>query len=101
MIQPVHWLVEVVSVLARICPKTCESDAILLSAFEFEVLDSLEVMQRACRLSKEINHHLFDTLYHAVALELGGNFITADIKYWNKAHTQGHIFTLEQWSNQT
>ncbi len=41
-----------------------------------------------------LNHHLFDTLYHAVALEVGATLVTADEVYFNKARHLGGMQLL-------
>jgi hypothetical protein len=47
----------------------------------------------------ELNHHLFDTLYHAVALKVPDTlFITADTQYFRKAAKLGHIIELKDFS---
>lgn len=99
MLQPVHWLAEVGAALARKTPETAERNLFLLDALECETLGGIEVIQRACRLSIELNHHLFDTLYHAVALETDdAMLITADGRYLNRAEPVGRILALERWS---
>jgi predicted nucleic acid-binding protein len=51
----------------------------------------------ACSLSIRLNHHLFDTLYHAVALHLGALLITADEQYFRKAKDIGNIKLLADY----
>jgi predicted nucleic acid-binding protein len=41
-----------------------------------------------------LNHHLFDALYHAVALEVGATLVTADEVYFNKAKELGGLQRL-------
>lgn len=96
-VQPAHWLVEVAAVLARETPGQAEEDIGLLSALSLPVRDGPEVLQRACRLSIELDHHLFDTLYHAVALDTDSLLVTADAQYLNKAARLGHIVHLADW----
>jgi predicted nucleic acid-binding protein len=45
----------------------------------------------------ELRHHLFDTLYHAVALERGASLVTADDAYFRKAYRLGGIVRLAEW----
>ena len=45
----------------------------------------------------KLNHHLFDTLYHAVALEEKATLVTADRKYYDKARRMGSILMLEEF----
>lgn len=95
--QPPHWLAEVGAVLARATPRTAERDISMLCGLSLEVMDEPHVMQRACRLSISLNQHLFDTLYHAVALEQGATLISADRRYYNKARHLGQIAYLADW----
>ncbi len=94
IVQPVHWCAEVLSVLAKIEPAILEEAVDLIDFVAFPLADSWTIYKRAAKLSIELNHHLFDTLYHAVALEHGAEFITADKKYFNKAHKLGSITLL-------
>ena len=46
----------------------------------------------------DLRQHLFDTLYHAVALETpGASLITADDKYFASAASRGGIVRLSEW----
>lgn len=48
-----------------------------------------------CQLSREIDHHLFGTLYHAVALSFDGAvLVTADECYYAKASRRGGLVLL-------
>ena len=94
VIQPPHWKAEVVSVLARRQPDGVTEALLLMDGLDIECVDNWEVYLRAAKMSVELNHHLFDTLYHAVALEHGAEFITADKQYFNKARSLGSITLL-------
>jgi len=93
-IQPIHWCAEVLGVLARVRPDQIDIMAHLLDDVSFRVEDGWNIYRTAAKLSVELNHHIFDTLYHAVALEHGAEFITADKKYFNKARELGSITLL-------
>ena len=97
VLQPVHWLVEVAAVLARKPPKTAEHSIKLLDALGWETVNTPEVMNRACRLSVELDHHLFDTLYHAVALDREALLLTGDQRYLMKAQSLGRVCGLGAW----
>ncbi len=93
--QPMHWLAETAAVLARLSPATARDDVLLLDAMDLPVSNSAPVLQRACDLAIDLEHHLFDTLYHAVALETEGHtLITADHRYLRKAARFGSIVAL-------
>ena len=96
-LQPIHWLVEVAAVLARKTPKAAEHSIELLGALGWETVNTPEVMNRACRLSVELEHHLFDTLYHAVALDRRALLVTGDQRYLVKARGTGRVCDLGAW----
>jgi len=94
--QPPHWLAEAAAVVTRLSPDTAKEDIEDLCEMDFEVIDTREMYLAACELSSKLNHHLFDTLYHAVALVLDDAIlITADERYYRKAEAVGHIVFLE------
>lgn len=96
ILQPPHWLAEVIAVIARLEPRIAEHALDLLSSMEFPTINTPDIYRTACQLSERYKHHLFDTLYHAVAIEHGNaSFITADQKYFQKAHKHGAIHYLE------
>ena len=100
ILQPVHWLAEVAAVAARLTPQTAVRDVEMLTALEFPTTDDPNVMRRATNLAIETNHHLFDTLYHAVALENeDALLVTADDRYYMKAERYGMIAALSNWES--
>lgn len=96
-LQPPHWLAEVAAVIARLEPEIAEQAIDLLDTMEFRVIDDAVIYQRAAVLAAELNQHLFDTLYHAVALEHDATLISADRRYFNKAGHLGRIAYLSHW----
>jgi len=100
VLQRPHWLVEVAAVMARLSPATLATDLRDLHALDFDVAESLAVYRRAAHLPVKPHQHVFDTLYHAVALESPGcTLITADLRYLRKAAAQGRIASLKRWRN--
>ena len=56
------------------------------------------VLRRGVELAIELKQHLFDTYYHAVALETAdAMLITADERYLRAARTKGRIIYLMDW----
>ncbi|HLX09517.1 MAG TPA: type II toxin-antitoxin system VapC family toxin [Thermoanaerobaculia bacterium] len=100
-IQPPHWLAEVAAVLARLRPEIAESTVDLLDALELPVAADPAIYRRAVRLAVELDHHLFDTLYHAVALERDAVFVTSDDGYRRKASHLGAVADLAAWAVST
>lgn len=95
LFQPVHFIAEVAAVLARVKPDEAQSDLLDLIAIARRTIDSPEVYDRAVALATQLNHHLFDTLYHALALETpSATFVTADRRYFDKAQHLGQIAWL-------
>jgi predicted nucleic acid-binding protein len=95
--QPPHWLAEVAAVITRLHPEIAEPALDLFDAMELPVVHDMAVLKRASRLACELNHHLFDTLYHAVALEMGATLISADDQYCRKARHLGQLVRLAAW----
>lgn len=96
VLQPPHWLVEVGAVLARASPDTASQDLLMLSALELPAEHDPQVLCRACGMAIDLKQHLFDTLYHAVALEApDAVLITADERYFRAARSAGGIARLK------
>lgn len=99
VLQPPHWLAEVAAVIVRLDSERARQAVSILHALEFPVVTGVEVYQKACELSASFSQHLFDTLYHAVALtEPGAILVTADDQYYRKAHNVGRIVRLKEYS---
>lgn len=98
VLQPPHWLAEVAAVVARLDPGIAQQAVALLYAMKLPVLEELEVYKRACELAIQLNHHVFDTLYHAVALCQPETFLlTADDRYYVKARSIGGMIHLQDF----
>lgn len=99
VLQPPHWLAEVAAVLTRLAPIQSLGLLRTFLAMELPVTTEWDVYEQACRLAVKLNHHLFDTLYHAVALQSSDTvFITADKRYFRKAAGLGQIIALQNFS---
>lgn len=96
-LQPAHWLAEVAAVVARLDAAIAEKAIDLLDAMEFRVTHEAAIYKRAAAMASRLDQHLFDTLYHAVALEHDAMLITADRRYYNKARHLGRIVSLADW----
>jgi predicted nucleic acid-binding protein len=93
--QPAHWEAEIAAVLARLSPVTAIKKIVALRALAFTRVNDTTVYATACDLAIRLNHHLFDTLYHAAALHTtGATLVTADQRYFNKAQSIGQIARL-------
>ncbi len=102
LVQPPHWLAEVAAVLARLTPDTAADDVTELNALGLPVDGSAQVYRRAVSLAHRYGQHVFDTLYHAVALERpGAVFVTADERYCRATVAEGAILRLADWGQYT
>ena len=99
MLQPPHFLAEVAAVLARMQPANADEDLRFLQAVDWAVVEWAEIYTTAIVLSGRLQHHLFDTLYHAVALHSeGATLVTADEAYYEKAKGEGGVSRLRDFS---
>ena len=99
MVQPGHFVAEVAAVLARLKPTDAQDDLFDLLDIRYRTLTSPETYATALDLAMRYQHHLFDTLYHAVALHTpGAGLITADARYYAKARLEGQISLLADFS---
>ena len=98
IVQPAHWLFEVAAVLVRSRPRFVDQGLDLLEVIKASIADEAAILRRAARLAEELDHHLFDTLYHAVALEREGVLVTADGRYARKAAHLGRVVELRHWT---
>lgn len=102
VVQPPHWLAEVAQSLCAWILYGVRQPVSLLHALEFPVAATSDLYQKACELSALLHQHLFDTLYHAVALtEPGAILVTADEHYYREAHKAGRIMRLKEYSPAT
>jgi predicted nucleic acid-binding protein len=97
LVQPPHWLPEVIAVITRVRPEIAEQAIDYLTAMELKIQQDAEVLKTAARLSRQYSHHVFDALYHALAIHLSAVFVTVDDNYYRKVETQGHIQLLRDW----
>ena len=97
LFAPPHWQFEVIAVLARLAPHTIDEAIVELPAMCKPSLPVSSVLRRAAGLAIRLNHHLFDTLYHAVALDTGATLVTANERYFAKASSEGHIVMLRDF----
>jgi predicted nucleic acid-binding protein len=98
LLAPAHWILEIVAVLARTDPGAVDDALLFLDDMRPTTVQGVPVLRRAAGLSSALNHHLFDTLYHAVALEEGATLVTADAAYFGKARHLGCIEPLADFA---
>lgn len=75
-----------------------DDSLLVLDDMQPVVIDGVSVLRHAADLAISLDHHLFDTLYHAVALEAGATLVTADEAYFGKAQSLGGIALLAHFT---
>ncbi|MEY4737127.1 MAG: hypothetical protein RL302_1446 [Pseudomonadota bacterium] len=97
--QPPHFLAEVAAVVSRLKPDRAQQYMDDLAQLNITWAAPTEAYARAIELARQLDHHLFDTLYHAVALSIpGAVLVTADRRYFAKAQHLGQIAWLADFS---
>lgn len=97
--QPPHFLAEVAAVVSRLKPASAHQDIDNLAALDITWAAPTVAYAKAIDLACQLNHHLFDTLYHAVALSVpGAVLVTADRRYFDKAQHLGQIAWLADFN---
>ena len=93
--QPPHFLAEVAAVVSRLKPDRAQQYIDNLAQLNISWAAPTAAYTRAIELARQRDHHLFDTLYHAVALSVpGAVLVTADRSYFAKAQHLGKIAWL-------
>ena len=97
--QPPHFLAEVAAVVSRLAPDQAQQYIDNLAQLNITWAAPTVAYSRAIELARQLDHHLFDTLYHAVALSVpGAVLLTADRRYFDKAKHLGQIAWLADFS---
>lgn len=66
--QPLHFSAEVAAVLSRLQPDRAKQFIDNLAQHNFTWVSPTVAYAKAIELATQLDHHLFDTFYHAVAL---------------------------------
>ncbi len=98
LLEPPHWLAEVAAVVTRQSPETVRQYVEVLYALRIPVADGPEIYSLACEIAVATEQHVFDTLYHAVALLAPDcSLVTADERYYRSARGRGSIVLLRDF----
>ncbi|MFN0161994.1 MAG: type II toxin-antitoxin system VapC family toxin [Burkholderiales bacterium] len=101
LFQPPHFVAEVAAVLSRLKPDQAPTDVADLQLVGFERCESPAIYASALRLAVRHGQHVFDTLYHAVALLTpDALLVTADRRYFAKAGGEGRIVMLSDFEQE-
>jgi predicted nucleic acid-binding protein len=95
---PGLWLYEVGNTVARRFPTQAASWLSALMKFGIEESPpSNPWLAKALQLTSLHDVSFYDAAYHAVAVIHGGVFVTADVRYANRAKESGSVVTLSEW----
>jgi predicted nucleic acid-binding protein len=98
LIQPPHFVAEVAAVLVRETPATAQRDLSDLLDLRMRIDAASGDYALAMTLAERHRQHLFDTLYHALALRTDhATLVTADERYVRKAIPEGRIVRLRDF----
>jgi predicted nucleic acid-binding protein len=98
LVAPQLWIYEVGNTLARRFPD--DAGELLASLADFGLTEArLDARWRMRAVSLAVTYGVafYDAAYHAVALRLGGVFVTADERYVRRASGAGGISSLRRW----
>ena len=96
---PKLWAFEVGNFLGRIAPDSALEKMEILLDFRFKTRElDREICKLVLELMKNLSVSFYDASYHALAQKMGGVFITADNKYYDKAKSLGNIELLGSFS---
>jgi predicted nucleic acid-binding protein len=99
MLQPAHFVTEVAAVLAREVPARATRSVSNLLRIDMDVVADDATLLRAVELAVAHGQHLFDALYHAVALgHEDAVYVTADERYWRAARPSGRVVRLADFA---
>lgn len=98
IVLPSLWVYEVGNIVGRKNAERAEEIMALLLDYRFpearietgHLLVSLDLMRRHAVT-------FYDASYHAVALNAGGTFVTADDAYVRRAGNAGHVVSLKDY----
>lgn len=95
IILPKLWVFEVGNFIGRVTPNLALEKMETLLDFHFKTrkLDK-ETCKLIFELMSDLSISFYDASYHALAQKMGGIFITADKKYYQKAKVKGSIELL-------
>jgi len=98
LVEPPHFVAEVAAVLARVSPRTARTDLRDLLGIDLRIASDPALYELAAELAIRLDRHLFDTLYHAVALcSDDAVLVTADRRYFDKARRFGRLVLLSDF----
>lgn len=97
IILPSLWLFEVGNILSKREPT--HAGEILKRLLEYEYTEARiteSLINIVLKLVREKGVTFYDAVYHAIAIQEKGRFVTADKDYFERAKDRGHIQLLDQ-----
>jgi predicted nucleic acid-binding protein len=95
---PGLWLYEVGNTVARRFPRQAAGWLSALMKFGIEESPpSNPWLAKTLELTNRHDVSFYDAAYHSLALLHGGSFVTADVRYANRAKESGSVVALSEW----
>lgn len=98
IVLPSLWFFEVGNIVGMKHPSGAAGLMQKLTRYGFEEEPYHYIHEKAFELMKKYKVTFYDAAYHAVAINHGGVFVTADDLYVRKTARAGHIQLLADWS---
>ena len=107
LLVPEHFIYELVNVCQRVgveVERVLEFYDALNNSILTPVTPQKSVWLLAEKIAKDGHPQsgfpsIYDSIYHALAIEVGGVFTTADKRHHSKTQRYGSILLLEEWSS--
>ena len=97
VVQPTLWRAHVAAMLLRKRGVDARKTVEGLLAVDAKDQNGPDVLRLATELATRFHADMFDTLYHAVAIDSGIELITANADYLNRLGHVGHVRLLGDW----
>lgn len=99
VIVPPLWIYEVGNTVSRRFPEHAQAWLSALLRFGLEEMPASQAwLARSVELTSRHDVSFYDAAYHALALLHKGLFVTADVKYADRASGSGSVVTLAEWN---
>lgn len=108
ILVPEHFLYEVMNVCQRIkisADEVLDLYEALRASILTVVSPNRDAWLRAERMAQDGHPNsgfpsIYDSIYHSLALEAGGVFVTADKRHVAKTHQHGGVMLLSDWTDE-
>ena len=98
LLQPSIWRTHVVARLPRKRGIAMHNAVEALFSLQSKELSNSHVLRNAADMASRLDADVFDTIYHALAIDRGVELITANAAYVERARHLGYVRLLSDWA---